>query len=293
MYFSGIEAFLMISQTENITKAAELLHLSQSTISYRLKMLEEELGCTLVERGKGIHKIRLTAKGESFLVIAERWKELWRETKTFQSSEPQLSLSVSAADSLNLYVLPPLYQALSEHYCPIRLNIRTHHTIEAFESIERREMDVAFVVKAKESPNVTVRPFFSEEMVVIRLAENKGHNDGIIDILALQPEYELYINWSTHFQAWHDQIWESVSPFRIRLDTAGLITALMKNSNQWAIVPLSIAKIMAQSGQFIIGRTSVQAPERICYMVTHMYPSKAILKSLAIVQHYVESLFKR
>ena len=56
MYFSGIEAFLAIVRTESINKAAESLHLSQATVSYRLKTLEQEMGGLLVERRKGTSK---------------------------------------------------------------------------------------------------------------------------------------------------------------------------------------------------------------------------------------------
>lgn len=69
MYFPGIEAFLAIVQTGSISKAAELLHLSQATVSYRLKTLEKEMGGLLVERRKGAPKISLTPKGEDFLVL--------------------------------------------------------------------------------------------------------------------------------------------------------------------------------------------------------------------------------
>lgn len=81
MYFPGIEAFLAIVQTGSISKAAELLHLSQATVSYRLKTLEKEMGGLLVERRKGAAQIRLTPKGEDFFSIAERWDALWRKPK--------------------------------------------------------------------------------------------------------------------------------------------------------------------------------------------------------------------
>ncbi len=70
MYFPGIEAFLAIVKTENLSKAAEFLHLSQATVSYRLKTLEQEMGGLLVERRKGVSQIRLTPKGANFFYIA-------------------------------------------------------------------------------------------------------------------------------------------------------------------------------------------------------------------------------
>lgn len=138
MCFLGIEAFLAIVKTENLSKAAQLLHLSQATISYRLKTLEQDMGGLLVERKKGESKLSLTPKGEKIFYIAERGEALWGETQVLKNNEPQLSLAISAAESISHFVLPPLIQ----------------HTQEAFDSIERREMDVAFVVREIASPCV-------------------------------------------------------------------------------------------------------------------------------------------
>lgn len=53
--------FLMTAREENITKAAELLHITQPTLSRQLMQLEEELGTKLFQRGK--HSIHLTEDG--------------------------------------------------------------------------------------------------------------------------------------------------------------------------------------------------------------------------------------
>ncbi|TWH47367.1 Transcriptional regulator [Sporomusa sp. KB1] len=54
MYFPGIEAFLAIVRTESISKAAELLHLSQATVSYRLKRKGLGDRCTVPEVSNNI-----------------------------------------------------------------------------------------------------------------------------------------------------------------------------------------------------------------------------------------------
>ncbi|MFD2880211.1 LysR substrate-binding domain-containing protein [Paenibacillus rhizoplanae] len=99
-------------------------------------------------------------RGELFFSIAERWEALWRETQILKANGSQLSLAISAAESISHFVLPPVYRMLNQHTPSIRLQIRTQHTQEAFDSIERREMDVAFVVREIVSPSVTVQPFF-------------------------------------------------------------------------------------------------------------------------------------
>ena len=56
-----LKYFLMVAREENITKAANLLHITQPTLSRQLIQLEEELGTTLFHRSK--HRVVLTEDG--------------------------------------------------------------------------------------------------------------------------------------------------------------------------------------------------------------------------------------
>ena len=66
-----LEYFLVVTREENITKAAELLYVTQPTLSRQLIQLEEELGVKLFHRGK--HKIVLTNDG---LLLKRRAQEI-------------------------------------------------------------------------------------------------------------------------------------------------------------------------------------------------------------------------
>ena len=63
--------FLMVAREENITKAAEFLHLTQPTLSRQLMQLEDELGVKLFHRSK--HRIILTEDG---ILLKRRAEEI-------------------------------------------------------------------------------------------------------------------------------------------------------------------------------------------------------------------------
>ena len=66
--------FLAVAREQNITAAAESLHLSQPTLSTQLKALEEELGCQLLVRGsKGTRRVTLTEDG---MILRKRAEEV-------------------------------------------------------------------------------------------------------------------------------------------------------------------------------------------------------------------------
>ncbi len=293
MYFLGLQAFLAIVQTKNLSKAAELLYLTPSTISYRLKTLEQDMGVELVERRKGTAHVRLTPSGENFTKLAERWNTLWQETQMFKNDGAQLSLNISAPNSLNMYVLPPLYRALYQHVPRIRFWVHTEHTEESVGSVVRRDMDIAFLVREVPIPaTVLLEPFIEEEMVLLRLATPERESMVCVDMDSLDPEHELYWRWGAAYQRWHDQHWDPAFPRRVRVDMADLIPALMIDPKQWAIAVNSVAQLFAQSGRFVIQKLSDPPQNRICYKLLHKYPAPSTVQSLAILDHYLQELFK-
>lgn len=70
MDLQHIKAFVAVAREGNLTRAAELLHLTQPAVSIQLKNFQQELDLTLLVRtNKGL---ALTADGEEILPIAER-----------------------------------------------------------------------------------------------------------------------------------------------------------------------------------------------------------------------------
>lgn len=74
-----LQYFLAVAREENISGAAEFLHLSQPTLSRQLKDLEDELGKQLFIRGN--RKITLTEEGMILRKRAEEITELVKKTE--------------------------------------------------------------------------------------------------------------------------------------------------------------------------------------------------------------------
>lgn len=90
-----LQYFLAVAREQNISAAAESLHLSQPTLSTQLKALEQELGKQLLIRGtKGSRKVLLTEEGMLLRKRAEEILELVRMTE----SEVSLSNDAMAGD---------------------------------------------------------------------------------------------------------------------------------------------------------------------------------------------------
>lgn len=75
-----LKYFLAVAREQNISNAAELLHLTQPTLSRQLRDLEDEMGKTLFIRGN--RKITLTEDGILFKKRAEEIIELVQKTES-------------------------------------------------------------------------------------------------------------------------------------------------------------------------------------------------------------------
>jgi DNA-binding transcriptional LysR family regulator len=79
MRISQLETFIAVAQTQNFTKASQICHLVQSTISHQINTLENELGFTLFERDS--HTVTLTSAGEQFYRDIEEPLEMLRQAE--------------------------------------------------------------------------------------------------------------------------------------------------------------------------------------------------------------------
>ena len=102
-----IQAFLTVQQTLSISRAAEQLYISQSSLSSRLQTLEQELGAPLFVRGRGRRELSLTAEGERFLPLARQHRALEEQMLTVAHPEPQPHLlRISTLSSIGNCLLP-------------------------------------------------------------------------------------------------------------------------------------------------------------------------------------------
>ncbi|MEN6567682.1 MAG: LysR family transcriptional regulator [Veillonellales bacterium] len=266
MNLSEIEAFLAIVDTLSISKAAETLYLTQSTISHRLKSLENELETLLIVRGNGHRSVFLTPRGKEFVKIAREWMSLREKTYLFKKERLIPSISIGCADSLNLYVFSNLYNQILNVNAPITLHINTHGSLINYKLLENREIDIGFVLAQARYKDIIVQPLFSEPMLLVRHS-TVNHATGSIHPSELNPKNELVCNWGTEYQRWHDYWWNpAIKPF-ISINAPSFISHFIYNSDCWAIMPISIAKLFEEKENFEVRNISEPPPNRICYKI--------------------------
>lgn len=268
---TNIQTFLCVARCGSISAAASMLYISQSAVSTRLRQMEESLGTSLVERRQGSRSIVLTARGEAFLPLAERWMALSNETAAFSREPLRTALTVAGPDSLNLYLLEPLYRSLAEKDPELALRVRTRQSQEIFSLVENREVDVGFAFNLFRSESVRCRRLLSEKTVLLMAAEQSVNVP--VKPQELDPNREVFLAWSQEFQQWHDSLWPAARYARIQVDTVGLTIPHLRHSGAWCFAPKSVANTLLNYGLPLrIVPFSEPVPDRVCCILTHRTP---------------------
>ncbi|RHW52061.1 LysR family transcriptional regulator [Bombilactobacillus bombi] len=109
MELQTLKNFIVIAESGNITKAAQVLHISQPALSRQLSALEAELGVTLAQRGS--RHISLTAHGTYLLQRAQEIVTMADKTKSDLTNQQVISgdLYIGCGET---QALKPVAQAL-------------------------------------------------------------------------------------------------------------------------------------------------------------------------------------
>lgn len=263
-----IEAFLTIVKVGSVTKAAEQLFISQSALSRRLKTLESELGYPLLERKKGSRVMEITAAGSAFLPIAEQWRELWRESRLVVSKTIRPHLRIGAVDSVNTYIMLPIYRRLMDEEPEVNLKIVGNGSIEAYQLIERGALDLSLVAHPMFIKAVSAVPIFQEEM---RLIGGKWlPQKATIHPSELDTRQEVYVDWNREFVQWHEFWFGSDAQPRIFVTKMAFLEQMLCDSGGWAIVPASAAGYMAERYGLQVRQLLESPADRVVYLLRNL-----------------------
>ena len=136
----NLTTFIYVAELRSFTKAADRLGFSQSTVSFQIKQMENELGCQLFERIN--HTVQLTEKGREVLEYAHQINRMTRELKDSMKEETASGyIRLAMADSLCTSLLSKDFLHFRELYPNIALKIIAAGTEEMFRLMNHNEAD--------------------------------------------------------------------------------------------------------------------------------------------------------
>lgn len=232
MKIENLVAFLKIAEHKSFTKAAKQCFCTQSSISLRLRRLEDFFDVKLFDRiGR---TVELTAEGEMILPHIQLMIDNLEETKNRVSEFKQLSfgsLSITSSNTPGTYILPNIIYDFNQIYPKIEINSHIGYAKKVIQEIlYGNEFDFGLVSQPSpiEDKKIVCQPVLSDKLSVITDINHPLGMKKQVDFHALLNETILLSNKATSLKQYISSLSPTKPEFK-REVILGSVEAVKKN----------------------------------------------------------------
>jgi len=264
MDIATIKTFLNLSATGNFSRVAERTHITQSTVSARIKVLEERLNCTLFERTP--NGVNLTSAGKRFHHYAVSIQQLWEQGQQDVAIPKDFDGIIGVGVHMTLWrrCFPGWISWLKQQHPNMGMHIETDYSERLTELIAEGILDVAITHMPKVLPGLHIEQFFSDPLVMV--ADRKMQLD------ECNNANYIYVDWSYGYQEEHREKLPQLHSSPINIGFGEIALAYILQQQGIAYLPLQDVQHYLDSGQLHIVEGSPQL-HRPAYLVYSKQPA--------------------
>src|SRR6202162_3827345 len=184
-----LRTFKTVADLNSFSLAAHQLRLSQPSVSYQVKELEEAIGLPLLDRlGK---RVQLTQAGSVLYSYARRTLDVLDEASLALEEMRGIkrgNLRVGASTTVGIYLLPAALGAFKKLHPGLVISLEIGTRARVQEQVLRNELDLAVVGPALKDPDLALLPFVSDELIVTAPAGHKLAGRHALDMKDLEHQ---------------------------------------------------------------------------------------------------------
>lgn len=168
MYLQQLITFCRVVESGSLTRAGELLNLSQPAVTRQVAALEAEYHSTLLER-QG-RSLRLTPAGQVVYSHARRILTVLEQSKEAVAAlaHPERGqVSIACVTTVGLFTLPALLRSFSEQYPDVRFRIWSGRINGVMDHVLEGEADLGLVTMPVTHPRLDSVPLFRDPVVLV------------------------------------------------------------------------------------------------------------------------------
>lgn len=279
-----IRSFLTIVEKRSFSAASEALSMTQSALSQRIRLLEDELGYALFIRQRGHRHVELTPEGDKFTFYARQIQQLMEVSFELGKEKKREVITVSVIESVMHYSMPNMFNTFIKRYPDVTLTLTSYYSHEAYHHIVEGKLDLAIVgkLRVKSNSKVYVTPLYADSWVFVcaKEADYPEH----INPASLVPENQILM-FTNEKSDWVNYWTPDSKKAKFVGDTTSFYNDNMFSGKSWAIIPKSIALALKNKNFCDIRRLTVTPPDRIIYAVTNGSPENSRTNNLLTCIH--------
>ncbi|MCH1940101.1 LysR family transcriptional regulator [Holdemania massiliensis] len=158
--------FITVAEKESITQAAQLLSVSQPTVSVAIRELEEHYGRPFFERMN--QRLKITSDGLALLSYAKHLIQLTDEIEqSFQDPDRRKSLRIGGSINVGVSLLPRWIRQYQSQHPEIEVQVQINTTDFIEKQLLENELDLALVGGPLHSPFLIHQPVLKEKQTVV------------------------------------------------------------------------------------------------------------------------------
>lgn len=190
-----LEYLLALEKYESFSRAADFCGISQPTLSVQIKKFEDELGISLIERGK--RRTIFTQAGQNILEKARpivrgtheilQMAELWNDPYSG-------SLTLGAFPTLAPYLFPNIVQDLVDSYPNLKFYLIEEKTEVLIQKLKGGEIDAAFLALPENHEELEFAELFEEEFLLAVPKKHEWSFKGNVNAPDLEKENLLLLD---------------------------------------------------------------------------------------------------
>ncbi|MDX2265143.1 MAG: LysR family transcriptional regulator [Hyphomicrobiales bacterium] len=258
MDISLARTFLAVAEAGSFMEAAARLHVTQSTISSRIKALESQVGKALLARSKA--GAALTPAGQQFHKHALALVRVWEHARleVGLSSEHRDHLAAGGQASMWEGFLLRWAAWMREHIPDIAVTGAIGSSAVLMDRLIEGTLDLAVMYRPTNRPGLVIEHVFDEEFVLVASAESKDR----------RPAEYVFVNWGPEFKADHALAFPELAHPGLALDVGMLPASFLVGRKASGYFPLRAARPHIDRGELKI----IKRAPRFLYPVYVVYP---------------------
>jgi DNA-binding transcriptional LysR family regulator len=254
MDFGQLEAFVQVSAHNSFSRAAEVLQLTQPSITARIQSLEREVGEELFERGG--RGVRLTDAGLAFLPYAQRILQTVAEGRDTIDEVRNVhlgSLCLGSALTISTYVLPYILRTFRSRHSGVEVSIHTGRSEQVLAMLQADEVQVG-LVRSLSHPDIETVHLYDDEIVLIVNPEHPfaARSTTTVEEAASEP-IVLFDRGSSYFGLIHGFFRQAgvVPNVAMELDSLETTKRMVEEGLGIALVPLVTIERELKAGMLV------------------------------------------
>jgi DNA-binding transcriptional LysR family regulator len=204
--------FLMVAETGSFIDAGRKMNITQSTVSARIKNLEDIFGRALFDRSK--NGAELTTAGEQFQKHAVALVRVW------QHAQLEVGLSGHHRDHLSIGAQATLWDGfmlkwivwLRQNMPDVAISASASLSAVMIQRLLEGALDLAVMYRPGQPPGMTIEHLFDEEFVLVTSTTSRRRH---------ASDYVL-VDWGPEFQAEHAAAYPDLANPAVNLDMGSL-----------------------------------------------------------------------